>query len=162
MRRSLLFIMALAIVFSFSACKKNEDGTATTLTGGVSYAGTYKGSYTFFKYQNNQEVQDGEPQGNKSVLVTQITDSQIYLYSILPLAKVSDGVFATSDLSGALAQQLLQLVGVPEETASKVTKVDFEAVFTGTDHLSYRMYYELDLGGIVGIEVNILKFEGDK
>lgn len=158
MKKTLLFVMALAIVFSFSACKKDK-----TITGGVSYAGTYKGSYTFFKYTNNQEVQDGEPQGNKSVPVTQITDNQVYLYGVLPLARVSEGVFATSELSGTLVQSLFQAIGLSENIASQAKNVSFQANFSG-NHLSYRLYYELELTIATGvtIEVNIMKFEGDR
>lgn len=164
MRKSLLLIMALAIVFSFSACKKDEAGNNVTLTGGVSYAGTYKGTYTYFKYVDNQEVQDGEPQGDKSVPVTQLTDNQIYLYGVLPLTKVSEGKFATSALSGELLQLLFQAIGLSDNIASQAKNVSFEAVFTGTGHMSYRLYYELEISTVIGIsiDVNILKFEGDK
>ena len=149
MKKVLLIVAAIAIVFSVNSCKK-----------GTTYGGDYVGTYTSFKYVNNQEQQDGEPQTNKKVSVRQLGDTQIYLYGIVPLDRKSDGVFGASELAGSVATQLLSAAGVGSFTSEQVKRINMEATFSG-NHLSYRMYYELEIAGF-GIDINILKFEGDK
>lgn len=150
MKKSLFVIMALAVVFAFTSCNKEN-----------SYTGKYKGTYTFFKQSGSASNPDSTKTG-KTVPILQVYDTQVLLYDFLPMEKTSDGVFQTSDLQSDMLSNLLQYVGVGQVTASQIKKVKIRADFTQSNHMVYEMYYEVDLGGILGVEVRILQFEGDR
>lgn len=150
MKKSLFVIAALAIVFAFTSCNKEN-----------SYSGKYKGSYTFFKLSGSASTPDSTKSG-KTVPVLHPYDTRIMLYDVLPMEKVSDGVYQTTEMQSSLMSQLLQLAGVGQNAAEQISNVKVKATFTGTTHLFYEMTYEVQLLGSVGVEVRILQFEGDK
>lgn len=155
MKKLLFAVVAMAIVFSFTSCKKSE----------TSFAGTYVGTYTFFKYNDATQTneQDGAVQNGKKVPVVQLTDSRVRLYGILPLDKVSEGRFESSQISVDLAKSLLVMVGVSQEMAERVTDMKFSADFTSANHMNFTMSYELEiLNGLSTVEIHILKFSGDR
>ncbi len=154
MKKFLLVVAAVAMVFSFSSCKKNAS----------KYGGTYVGTYQFFKYnsETGTNEQDGAVQNGKKVPVLQITDDRVQLYGIIGLDRISDGQYKTVT-SGELAKSLLMMVGVSEDRAERVKDITFTADFSSSNHLSYTMNYELEiLNGLTSVEIHILKFEGDK
>ena len=110
MKKFLLVVAAVAMVFSFSSCNKNAS----------KYGGTYVGTYQFFKYnsETGTNEQDGAVQNGKKVPVLQITDDRVQLYGIIGMDRISDGVYKTVT-SGELAKSLLMMVGVSEERAER-------------------------------------------
>lgn len=149
MKKSLFIIAAIALVFSFTSCNKT-----------TSYGGKYTGTYTFFKQSGSISTPDSVKKG-KTVPVSQLTETNVQLYYILSLTKVSDGIFQSSEMQSDLMKSLLQTVGVGETASEAITNVRVKADFTVPNHLTYVMTYTVEIYG-VGIEVRILQFDGDK
>ena len=150
MKKSLLIVMALAIVFAFTSCNKEN-----------SYTGRYKGTYTFFKQNGSASTPDSTKSG-KTVPILSLTDAKIMLYDVLPMEKVSDGIYQTSEMQSEMMSQLLQLAGVGQAASEAITNVKVKADLTQKDHLSYVMTYDVQLLGVATVEVRILQFDGDK
>ena len=150
MKKSLFIIAALAIVFAFTSCNKEN-----------SYAGKYKGTYTFFKQSGSVSTPDSVKSG-KVVPVSQLTDASVQLYYILSLSKTSDGMFQSSEMQADLMKQLLQTVGVGANASEAISNVKVKADFTVPNHLTYVMTYDVQLLGVANVEVRILQFDGDK
>ena len=70
MKKSLFVIMALAVVFAFTSCNKEN-----------SYTGKYKGTYTFFKQSGSASNPDSTKTG-KTVPILQVYDTQVLLYDL--------------------------------------------------------------------------------
>ena len=150
MKKSLFVIAALAIVFAFTSCNKEN-----------SYTGKYTGTYTFFKQDGSASNPDSVKTG-KSVPILHTTENRVYLYDFLPLEKVSDGVFQTTELQSDMLSSLLQMIGVGQRTAESISNVKIRADFTQAKHLTYVMTYDVQLLGVATVEVRILQFDGDK
>ena len=149
MKKGLFIIMALALVFAFTSCNKEN-----------SFTGKYKGTYTFFKQSGSISTPDSTKKG-KTVPILSVTDSRIMLYDVLPMEKISDGIYQTSELQSDMMSQLLQLAGVGQATSEAITNVKVKADLTVPNHLTFVMTYQVEIYG-VGIEVRILQFDGDK
>ena len=149
MKKGLFIIAAIALVFSFTSCNKTS-----------SYGGKYTGTYTFFKQSGSISTPDSVKKG-KTVPVTQLTDANVQLYYILSLTKVADGLYQSSETQSEIISQLLQAIGVGQNTSEAITNVKVKADFTTKDHLTYVMTYTVEIYG-VGIEVRILQFDGDR
>ena len=150
MKKSLFIIAALAIVFAFTSCNKEN-----------SFTGKYKGTYTFFKQNGSASTPDSTKSG-KTVPILSLTDAKIMLYDVLPMEKVSDGIYQTSEMQSDMMSQLLQLAGVGQAASEAITNVKVKADLTQKDHLSYVMTYDVQLLGVATVEVRILQFDGDK
>jgi len=150
MKKTLFVIAALAIVFAFTSCNKEN-----------SYTGKYKGTYTFFKQDGSVSNPDSTKSG-KTVPIFHTTENRIYLYDFLPMEKVSDGVFQTTELQSDMLSSLLQMIGVGQNTAESISNVKIRADFTQAKHLTYMMTYDVQLLGVATVEVRILQFDGDK
>ena len=150
MKKSLFIIAALAIVFAFTSCNKEN-----------SFTGKYKGTYTFFKQNGSASTPDSTKSG-KTVPILSLTDAKIMLYDVLPMEKVSDGIYQTSEMQSEMMSQLLQLAGVGQAASEAITNVKVKADLTQKDHLSYVMTYDVQLLGVATVEVRILQFDGDK
>ncbi len=150
MKKSLFIVAAIAIVFAFTSCNKEN-----------SYTGKYKGTYTFFKADGNVNNPDSTKSG-KTVPVLQATTSSILLYDVIPLNATSDGIYATSDLQGELLSTLLQMTGISQNTADQISNVRITADLTQKDYLSFKATYDVSLYGLATVEVRILQFDGQK
>ncbi|MBO4655183.1 MAG: hypothetical protein J5644_06535 [Bacteroidales bacterium] len=150
MKKSLFVIAALALVFAFASCNKEN-----------SYTGKYKGTYTFFKQSGSISNPDSTKSG-KTVPILHPTESRIMLYDFLPMEKIADGVFQTTEMQSDIMSQLLQMAGVGQNAAENISNVKIRADFTVANHLTYVMTYEVQILGSVGVEVRILQFDGDR
>ncbi|MBP5663409.1 MAG: hypothetical protein J6X16_03970 [Bacteroidales bacterium] len=150
MKKTLFVIAALAIVFAFTSCNKEN-----------SYTGKYKGTYTFFKQDGSVSNPDSTKSG-KTVPILHTTENRVYLYDFLPMEKVSDGVFQTTELQSDMLSGLLQMIGVGQNAAENISNVKIRADFTQAKHLTYVMTYDVQLLGVATVEVRILQFDGDK
>lgn len=176
MKKVLLIVAAIAMVFSFNSCKKdssNSDGSTSTLVT------KYVGSYTFFKYnedasaisfnsaaeaqQNGEEVEQVQQQ--KTVQVFQLTPDRIRLYYVLPMDRVANSVnsYENSALTTAIVTELITMLGAGQYAQAAQ---NFRCVATLTEnHLSYKVVYDVPMtvvGVPLNIEVRVMQFEGDK
>lgn len=150
MKKSLLIIAALALVFAFTSCDKEN-----------SYTGKYKGTYTFFKQNGSASNPDSTKTG-KTVHILQTSNSSIMLYDVIPLYSTSDGVYQTSEMQGEMLKSLLQLAGVGQTVSETISNVKVKADLTTANHLTYVMTYDVQLLGVATIEVRILQFDGER
>lgn len=149
MKKSLFIVMALAIVFAFTSCNKEN-----------SYTGRYKGTYTFFKKDGNVNNPDSTKTG-KTVPVLQVSNQSVMLYDVIPLYLTSTGIYQTSDLQGEMLSNLLQMTGIGKNAADQISNVKITADLSQTNYLMFKVTYEVNIYG-VGIEVRILQFDGQK
>ncbi|MBP5650902.1 MAG: hypothetical protein J6X01_07500 [Bacteroidales bacterium] len=149
MKKSLFVIAAIAIVFAFTSCNKEN-----------SYTGKYKGTYTFFK-QNGSVSNPDSTKSGKTVPVLQISDNTVMLYDVIPLYSTSDGMYKTSEMQGEMLTSLLQMAGVGQTAAEAISNVKVTADFAQKNTLMFKMTYDVEIYG-VGIEVRILQFDGEK
>jgi hypothetical protein len=150
MKKSLFIVAAIAIVFAFTSCNKEN-----------SYTGKYKGTYTFFKADGSVNNPDSTKSG-KTVPVLQVTSQTVMLYDVIPLYAVSDGIYKTTDLQGELLSTLLQMTGISQNTADQISNVKIEADLAQKDYLSFKVTYDVQLYGLATVEVRILQFDGQK
>lgn len=150
MKKSLLIIAALALVFAFASCDKEN-----------SFTGKYKGTYTFFKQSGSASNPDSTKTG-KTVPILQTSNSSIMLYDVIPLYSTSDGIYQTSEMQGEMLKSLLQLAGVGQTVSETISNVKVKADLTTPNHLTYVMSYDVQLLGVATIEVRILQFDGER
>lgn len=150
MKKYLLIVAAVAMVFSFTSCK----------TDNTQFGGKYVGNYQFFK-QNSSTV-DSTRKG-KTLPVLQLTENSVSVFDVIPLEKVSEGVFESSSEGGDLLTSILSLTGVNTAVGEQIKSVKLRADFTQSNHLTFTMSYNVEiLNGLTGLEVRILQFDGDK
>lgn len=150
MKKALFIIAAVAMVFSFSSCNKQNS----------QYGGTYVGNYQFFK-QNSSTVDS--VRNGKKLPVLQLTDNSVSVFDVIPLSKVSEGVYETSEEGTSLLTTILSTFGVGAGVNESIKAVKLRADFTTSNHLTFTMAYEVSLlQGLANTEIRILQFDGDK
>lgn len=150
MKKALFIIAAVAMVFSFSSCNKQNS----------QYGGTYVGNYQFFK-QNSSTVDS--VRNDKKLPVLQLTDNSVSVFDVIPLSKASEGVYETSEEGTSLLTTILSTFGVGVGVNESIKAVKLRADFTTSNHLTFTMAYEVSLlQGLANTEIRILQFDGDK
>jgi hypothetical protein len=149
MKKSLLIIAAIALVFAFTSCNKEN-----------SYTGKYTGTYTFFK-QNGSVSNPDSTKSGKTVPILQ-TPNTILLYDVLPLYQVSDGMYQTSEVQGDMLSSLLQMAGIGQNAAEAISNVKVTADLVQKNTLMFKVTYEVELLNLATMEVRILQFDGVK
>lgn len=150
MKKSLFVIAAIALVFAFTSCNKENT-----------YTGKYKGTYTFFKQSGSVSTPDSTKSG-KTVPILQVSNTSIMLYDVIPLYATSDGIYQTSELQGDMLSSLLQLTGIGQNAAEAISNVKITADLTQKNFLMYKMTYEVELLNLATVEVRILQFDGER
>lgn len=150
MKKALVIIAAVAMVFSFSSCGKLNSN----------YGGTYLGNYQFFK-QNSSTVDS--VRNGKKLPVLQLTENSVSVFDVIPLSKTSEGIYETSDEGTSLLTTILSTFGVGSGVNETIKGVKLRADFTTASHLTFTIAYEVSLlQGLANTEVRILQFDGDK
>lgn len=130
------------------------------------YAGTYTGTFTFFKFPGTDTSQGATSSSNKQGKMQFLTNpltNGLFLYSVIPLNGVTPSQYVSnSDLLDYL-DMLLDGIGynnqIYEAGKEAIKRVGITVDFSG-DSVHAELQYEIEILGTINTRVTIVKFDG--
>lgn len=132
------------------------------------YAGTYSGSFTFFKFATNDMTQGAtstdNKQGKMQFLTNPLTDG-LFLYSSIPLTRVTPELYVSNsnmlDYLSLLLESMGNTSAIYNSTVEKIKNVGITVEFSGNS-VHAEVQYEIEILGTISTRITIVKFDGVK
>ena len=129
------------------------------------YAGTYTGTFTFFKFPSMDMTQTpttADKSGKMQFLTNPLTNG-LFLYSIIPLNSVTPEQYVSN--SGLLdyLDLLLDNIGyqnsIYEYCKEAIKNIGISVNFSGSS-VHAELQYEIEILGTINTRITIVKFDG--
>ena len=132
------------------------------------YAGTYSGTFTFFKFATSDMTQGAtstdNKQGKMQFLTNPLTDG-LFLYSSIPLTRVTPERYVSNSSALDYLSLLLESMGntnaIYNSTVEKIKNVGITVDFSGNS-VHAEVQYEIEILGTISTRITIVKFDGVK
>jgi len=154
--KKILPILLIAVLALTGCTNKNQ------------YAGTYTGTFSFFKFSTTDITQNptssDNKQGKMQFLTNPLTNG-LFLYSVIPLSSVTPEQYVSN--SGLLdyLDVLLESIGyqnnVYNAATEQIKNIGITADFSG-NQVHAELQYEIEILGTVSTRITIVKFDGTK
>lgn len=130
------------------------------------YAGTYTGTFTFFKFANMDTSQSAtsssDKQGKMQFLTNPLTNG-LFLYSVIPLNGISTTEYVSNSSLLDYLDLLLESIGynnqIYEAGKEAIKNVAITVNFSG-DSVHAELQYEIEILGTINTRITIVKFDG--
>ena len=132
------------------------------------YAGTYTGTFTFFKFASTDMTQSptssDNKQGKMQFLTNPLTNG-LFLYSVIPLNSVTPEQYVSN--SGLLdyLDLLLDNIGyqnyIYNTATEQIKNVGIVVSFSGNT-VHAELQYEIQILGTISTRITIVKFDGTR
>ena len=138
----------------------------TGCTNKNQYAGTYTGTFKFFKFSTSEIIPNANPTDNKSGKMQFLTNpltNGLFLYSIIPLNSVTPEQYVSN--SGLLdyLDLLLDNIGyqnsIYEYGKEAIKNIGISVNFSGSS-VHAELQYEIEILGTINTRITIVKFDG--
>lgn len=130
------------------------------------YAGTYTGTFTFFKFATTditqQATSSDNKQGKMQFLNNPLTEG-LFLYSVIPLTRVTPEHYVSNSNMLEYLDLLLDNIGyqnnIYNSTVEQIKNVAITVDFSGNS-VHAELQYEIEILGTITTRITIVKFDG--
>ena len=132
------------------------------------YAGTYTGTFTFFKFASTDISQGATSSDNKQGKMQFLTNpltNGLFLYSVIPLNSITPEQYVSN--SGLLdyLDLLLDNIGyqnsIYNSATEQIKNVAITVAFSGST-VHAELQYEIEILGTISTRITIVKFDGTR
>lgn len=154
--KKLIPILLVAVLALTGCTNKNQ------------YAGTYSGTFTFFKF-NTTDITQGasstsDKQGKMQFLTNPLTNG-LFLYSMIPLNPVTPEQYVSNsgllDYLDLLLDQIGYQNNIYDATTEQIKNIGITVTFSGNT-VHAELQYEIEILGTISTRITIVKFDGTK
>ena len=140
----------------------------TGCTNKNQYAGTYTGTFTFFKFSTTDITQNPESSDNKQGKMQFLTNpltNGLFLYSVIPLNSVTPEQYVSNSALLDYLDLLLDSIGyqnnIYNAATEQIKNVGIAVVFSGNT-VHAELQYEIQILGTISTRITIVKFDGTR
>jgi len=152
-----LFPILLIAVLALTGCSNKNP-----------YAGTYTGTFTFFKFATTDLSQGATSSDNKQGKMQFLTNpltNGLFLYSVVPLSSVTSERYVSN--SGLLdyLDLLLDNIGyqnsIYNAATEQIKNIGITVDFNG-NNVHAELQYEIEILGTINTRITIVQFDGSR
>lgn len=154
--KKILPILLIAVLALTGCTNKNQ------------YAGTYTGTFTFFKFASTDMSQGATSSDNKQGKMQFLTNpltNGLFLYSVIPLNAVTPEQYVSNSGLLEYLDLLLESIGyqnnIYNAATEQIKNVAVTATFSGNT-VHAELQYEIEILGTINTRITIVQFDGVK
>ena len=152
-----IFPILLIAVLALTGCTNKNQ-----------YAGTYTGTFKFFKFSTSEIIPNANPTDNKSGKMQFLTNpltNGLFLYSVIPLNNVTPEHYVSNSGLLEYLDMLLESIGyqnsIYNAATEQIKNVAVTADFSGNS-VHAELQYEIEILGTINTRITIVTFDGVK
>lgn len=154
--KKLIPILLVAVLALTGCTNKNQ------------YAGTYSGTFTFFKFNTtdtNQGAASSDNKTGKMQFLTNPLTNGLFLYSIIPLNSVTPEQYVSNTGLLQYLDLLLDNIGyqnnIYNAATEQIKNIGITVQFSGNS-VHAVLEYEIEILGTINTRITIVKFDGTR